>query len=60
MRGALKLDLAEFPLFVSGKELPHVSVVFQKQLKGAYEHYCKKHESIYSSFEEFLKDAGVL
>ncbi|MBV5327327.1 MAG: acyltransferase [Chlorobium sp.] len=50
----------EFPLFVSGKELPHVSVVFQKQLKGAYEHYCKKHESIYSSFEEFLKDAGAL
>lgn len=50
----------EFPLFVSGNEVDkYPEIPIRRQMKEAYEHYVKTHKAQFSSFDEFLKAAGL-
>lgn len=52
----------EFPLFVSGDEVekyPEIPIKKQMKEKAAFENYVKNHKAKYSSFDEFLKAAGL-
>lgn len=50
----------EFPLFVSGDEVTkYPEIPIEQQMNGAFEHYVKTHKAKYSSFDDFLKAAGI-
>lgn len=50
----------EFPLFVSGDEVNNYpEIPIQRQMKGAFNHFVENHKAPYSSFDEFLKAAGL-
>lgn len=52
----------EFPLFVYGDEVekyPEIPIKKQMKEKAAFENYVKNHKANYSSFDEFLKAAGL-
>lgn len=50
----------EFPLFVSGDEVDkYPEIPIRRQMKGAYDKYVNTHKAPYSSFDDFLKAAGV-
>ena len=50
----------EFPLFVSGSEVgKYPEIPIKRQLGPRYENYMSSHKAKYSSFEEFLKSAGL-
>lgn len=50
----------EFPLFVSGDEIDKFpEIPIKRQMKGAYEHYVRTHKAQFTSFDEFLKAAGL-
>ncbi|MBQ8452309.1 MAG: acyltransferase [Prevotella sp.] len=49
-----------FVWFVSGKDMEkYPGIPFKHQLGPAYEHYKAHHEAKFSSFDEFLKAAGI-
>lgn len=50
----------EFPLFVSGNEVDkYPSLPYRKQLRDKYTQWSMNHKAKFSSFEDFLKAAGV-
>jgi len=50
----------EFPLFVSGNEVDkYPEIPIKNQMQGAYQYYIQNHKAIFSSFDEFLKGAGL-
>lgn len=50
----------EFHLFVSGNEVENYpEIPIKRQLGPIYDRYIKDHKAKYSSFEEFLKAAGL-
>lgn len=50
----------EFPLFVNGDEIDkYPTIPIRRQLKGALPEWEKNHKAIFSSFEDFLKVAGI-
>ena len=50
----------EFPLFVSGNEVDDYPMIpIRKQLGPSYERYRINHKAKYSSFEDFIKAAGI-
>lgn len=50
----------EFPLFVSGDEVDNFpEIPIKRQLGSEYDQYVRCHKAKYSSFEEFLKEAGI-
>jgi len=47
-------------LFVSGNEVDkYPEIPIRRQMKEAYDHYVKTHKAQFSSFDEFLKAAGL-
>ncbi len=49
----------EFPLFLHGDEM-HAEIPIKKQLGHSYAQYRACHKPVYTNFEQFLDDAGVL
>ena len=50
----------EFPLFVSGGEVEkYPDLPIRKQLGDAFDSWSRNHKAPYSSFEEFLRHAGI-
>lgn len=50
----------EFPLFVSGDEVSkYPDIPIKRQMQGAYDKYVSNHKAQFSSFDDFLKAAGL-
>ena len=50
----------EFPLFVSGSEVEkYPDIPIRKQLGDAFDSWSRNHKAPFSSFEEFLRHAGI-